>query len=253
VGSEARVEPNLRGAGLGSETDGAGLCPAGHVAVEVTRELVRVPLDPSPPAANTRGATPRKGKAPVAGDRSTKVDKGKGKMVEPEKPKKTTYPIQTGGVFKIREPRRPSPPVFPVAPPKKSPLTEGTKTEAHPKVVRALKLADEELETEERVEAAPSLTPRNEAPADTQGVKVPYEGAPKEVAPDRVPVEESDVEVIEAPLIRRRKLKRASEPTPLKVEPVVPVTENVAPAANVAKVAGFLAARRNQAPPPSVP
>jgi hypothetical protein len=132
-------------------------------------------------------------------------------------------------------------------------LTEGTKTEAHPKVVRALKLADEESETEEPVEAAPSPTPRTEAPADTQGVKEPYEGAPKETAPDRVPVEESDVEVIEAPLIKRRKLKRASEPTPLKVEPAVPVAENVAPAANVAKVAGFLAARRNQAPPPSVP
>jgi hypothetical protein len=59
--------------------------------------------------------------------------------------------------------------------------------------------------------------------------------------------------VIEAPLIKRRKLKRASEPTPLKVEPTVPVAENVAPTANVVKVAGFLAASRSQAPPLSVP
>jgi hypothetical protein len=59
--------------------------------------------------------------------------------------------------------------------------------------------------------------------------------------------------VIEAPLIKRKKLKRASEPTPLKVEPAVLVTENVAPAANVVKVASFLVARRSQAPPPSVP
>jgi hypothetical protein len=130
--------------------------PAGHVSVGLTKELVRVPLDPSPPAANTRGATPRKGKAPAADDRPAKVDKGKGKVVEPEKPKKATYPIQTGGNFKIREPRRPSPPVFPIAPPpKKSPLNEGTKTEAHPKVVRALRLADEESETEKPVEAPP--------------------------------------------------------------------------------------------------
>jgi hypothetical protein len=54
-------------------------------------------------------------------------------------------------------------------------------------------------------------------------------------------------------LPRKRKLKRASEPIPLKVEPVIPVTENVAPVANVVNVAGFLAARRNQASPPSVP
>jgi hypothetical protein len=228
--------------------------PAGHVAVELTRELVRVPLDPSPLAANTRGATPRKDKAPTAGDKSTKVDKGKGKMVEPKKPKKTTYLIQTGGDFKIREPRHPSPPVFLIALPiKKSPLTEETKTEAHPKVVRALKLADEESETEKPVEAAPSPTPCTEAPADMQGMKEPYEGTPKETAPDRVPVEESKVEVIEAPLIKRRKLKRASEPTPLKVEPTVPVAENVALTANVVKVAGFLAASKSQAPPPSVP
>jgi hypothetical protein len=143
--------------------------PAGHVATELTRELIRIPLDPSPPAANTRGATPRKDKAPTAGDKSTKVDKGKGKMVEPEKPKKTTYPIQTGGDFKIKEPRRPSPPVLPIAPPiRKSPLIEGTKTEVHLKVVRVLRLADEEeSKVEKPVEATPVPTPRTEAPADT--------------------------------------------------------------------------------------
>ena len=64
----------------------------------------RLPIDPSPPAANTRGATPRKDKAHlVDNNKSKKVDKGKGKIIEPEKPKKLT--LQTGGAFKIYEPR----------------------------------------------------------------------------------------------------------------------------------------------------
>jgi hypothetical protein len=224
--------------------------PAGHVSVELTRELVRVPIDPSPPAANTRGATPRKGKASAVGDRPTKIDKGKGKVVEPEKPKKATYPIQTGGDFKIREPRRPSPPVLPIASPVKTgPLNERRKTEAHPKVARALKLADEESDTEKPVEAATSPTLRPETPAATQGAKEAHEGAPVETTPARI--EDSEVEVIKVPFVKKRKLKRTLEPAPLVVEPVVPAVENFV--ASLSRVADFLVARRCQAPPPSVP
>jgi hypothetical protein len=125
----------------------------------------------------------------------------------------------------------------------------GRKTEVHPKVVRALKLADEESETEKPVEAAPSPTPRTEAPAATQGAKKTHEGAPKETTPARVG--DSEVEVIEVPLVKKRKLKRTFEPAPLVVEPVVPAVENLA--ASLSRVADFLAARRRQAPPPSVP
>jgi hypothetical protein len=146
---------NLRNARLGSETQEMVYAPAGHVVVELIKELIRVPLDPSPPVVNTRGATPQKDKALTASDKSTKVDKGKGKMVEPEKPKKTTFPVQTGENFKIREPRLPSPLVLPIAPPiKKSPLVEGRRTEVHPKVVRALRLAEEEeLKVEKPIKA----------------------------------------------------------------------------------------------------
>jgi hypothetical protein len=84
-------------------------------------------------------------------------------------------------------------------------------------------------------------------------VKEPHEGTPKETAQDRVPVEESDIEVVEAPSIKRKKLKRALEPTAPEVEPTAPVVETVAPAIKVANVASFLAARRRQAPPPFVP
>jgi hypothetical protein len=120
----------------------------------------------------------------VVGDKSKKVDKGKGKMVELEKPKKTTYPIQTCGTFKIREPKPPSPPILPIAPPiKKSPLVEGTRIEAHPRVTRALKLADEESEVEKPIEGTPEQTPRAEAPAKEQGVKEPHKGTPKKDRP----------------------------------------------------------------------
>jgi hypothetical protein len=190
----------------------------------------------------------------VVSDKSKKVDKGKGKMVEPEKPKKTTYPVQTGGTFKIREPRPPSPPVLPIAPPiKKSPLVEGTRTEAHPRVARALKLADEESGVEKPIEGTPEQTPRVEASTKEQGVKEPHKGTPKRTAQDKVPTEESDVQVVEAHLIKRKKLKRGSKPTAPEVEPAAPAVETVAPAVKVPNVAGFLAARRSQAPPPSVP
>jgi hypothetical protein len=209
---------------------------------------------PSIPTLRLRiqGGYPRKDKAPAVDDKSKKVDKGKGKMVEPEKPKKTTYPIQTGEDFKIREPRPPSSPVLPIAPPtKKSPLVDGTRTEAHPKVARALKLADEEeSEVEKPIEGTPEQTPRTEAPTKEQGVKEPHKGTSKKIAQDKVPAEESDVQVVEAPLIKRKKLKRASEPITLEVVPAAPTGEIVALAVKVVNVAGFLAARRSQASPP---
>jgi hypothetical protein len=133
----------------------------GHVAVELRKELVKVPLDPSPPAANTRGATPRRDQTLAAKDKSKRVDKGKGILIELEKPKKAVYPIRTGGDFKIQKPRPLTPPVLPIASPaKKSPLVEKKNTEDHPKVVRALKLADEEeSEVEKPNEATPERTP----------------------------------------------------------------------------------------------
>jgi hypothetical protein len=79
---------------------------AGHMVVELRKELLGVPVNPSPPAVNTRGVTPRKDQAQAADKgKSKKVDKGKGILIKPEKPKKVVYPIQTGGVFKIRDPK----------------------------------------------------------------------------------------------------------------------------------------------------
>jgi hypothetical protein len=69
--------------------------PAGHVAVELRKVLIKVPVNPSPPAANTRGATSRKDTAQDADKGQTKrVDKGKGKgiLIEPEKPEKVSTP-----------------------------------------------------------------------------------------------------------------------------------------------------------------
>jgi hypothetical protein len=60
------------------------------------------------------------------------------------------------------------------------------------------------------------------------------------------------VEVIEAPLMKKRKLKRAAEPTAPMVEPAAPVIELATPAVKATNVAGFLATRRKQTPSPSV-
>jgi hypothetical protein len=102
-------------------------------------------------------------------------------MVEPEKPKKAVYPIQIGGVFKIRESRPPTPPILPIASPaKKSPLVEKKNIEAHPKVVRALKLADEEdSEVKKPVEATPKQTPHTKVPAKEPNVEKPVEATPE--------------------------------------------------------------------------
>jgi hypothetical protein len=66
--------------------------------------------------------------------------------------------------------------------------------------------------------------------------------------------------VIEALLVKKRKLKRVAEPTPPVVEVAVPVNElaspTVEPTSPIVKttnVAGFLVARKKQALPPSTP
>jgi hypothetical protein len=91
--------------------------PTGHVAIELRKELLGVPFNLSPPAVNTRGASLRKVSAQDADKgKAKKVDKGNGILIEPEKPTKVVYPIQTGGDFKIREPRAPTKPVLPIVP-----------------------------------------------------------------------------------------------------------------------------------------
>jgi hypothetical protein len=112
------------------------------------------------------------------------------------------------------------------------------KVEVPSRVARALKLADEEeLEAEMPVKAVVEPTPL-----------VP------------VPAEESDVQVIKAPLVKKRKLNKAVEPTVRVTEPsasvIKPATrviETATPMAKAVNMVGFLAARRKQAPPPSVP
>ena len=118
--------------------------------------------------------------------KSSQLDKGKGKMIELDKPKKAApFPLQTGGAFKIRN-REPAPPA-PIAPQ----LVQGVKipTEA-PCVARVLKLVNDE----EDVEA--------EHPAEVTSVPVPKAPTPRE---------ESKVEVIEAPLARKRMLRKAAD------------------------------------------
>ena len=73
--------------------------PAAHVAVKLTEEVARVRFNPGPPAANTRGVTPRKDQAQAVGKGKSKhMDKGKGKMIKPEKPKKVAlFPYKQVG------------------------------------------------------------------------------------------------------------------------------------------------------------
>jgi hypothetical protein len=211
---------------------------ARHVAVAFRNEYLRGPANPGPPATNTRSATPRKDQAQVADKgKSKKVDKGKGKMIEPEK---VVYPIMTSGAFKIHEWKAPTPPAsLVVLPTKKSPAVERKKkVEVPPRVARVLKLADEEeSEAEMPIGSIAEPTPLV-----------------------LVPTKKSDVQVIKAPLAKRRKLKKAAEPAARVTEPVAPVIEPVArvikTAASTVKamnVTGFLVVQRKQAPPPSVP
>jgi hypothetical protein len=175
-------------------------------------------LDPSGPAANTRASTPqkRKGDSPLAAQVKPKaVDKGKAKVVDTGKPAKAVYPVMTGGDFKIREPKVPTPPSLPINPPPEEGLAK--KPEETPKVARALKLLDEE--------------------------ESPEAGGPAKDLPGPVPKTHSatdeSVEVVEAPLAKKRKLTRAAGIDP-KVD-------------EAASVAGFLASRRLNAAPLSIP
>jgi hypothetical protein len=192
--------------------------PAAHAAVKITEDLVRVRLNPGPPAANTRGASPRKGQAQATDKgKPSHMDKGKGKMIEPEKPQKAAaHPLQTGGVFKIYDPKTASPT-----------LKQWVKDPVEaPRVARVLKLVDEE---EEAVAEKPTEMP-----------SIPALGVP-------TLREDSEVEVIEVPLVRKRKLKKAAE---------IAAPEAAAPEAVptvAATMANFLAVRRRQAPPPSIP
>jgi hypothetical protein len=69
---------------------------------------------------------------------------------------------------------------------KKSSVADRKKVEVPPKVARALRLADEdESDSVKPVEATPKTTPLAKAPT-----------------------EESDVQVIKAPLVKKRKLKK---------------------------------------------
>jgi hypothetical protein len=159
---------------------------------------------------------------------------GKGKMIELEKLKKVVaFPLQTGGAFKIYEPKAPVPPESPTAPlAKKSPILTKKLVEFPSRVARAFKLVDEEedLEIEQPAEAILGPTPQVSTPA-----------------------EESEVEVIEVPFVKKRKLKKVVEPAAPVVEPVAPVVKLVAVVVEAMNVASFLVARRKQIPPPSVP
>ena len=105
-----------------------------HVVVKQTEEVSKVRFNSSPPAANTRGATLQKDKAQAA-------DKGKGKMVEPEKPKKAMqFPLQTGRVFKIHD-KESAPPALAINQPEKK---EKKTIEVPPRVAKVLKLVDDE-------------------------------------------------------------------------------------------------------------
>jgi hypothetical protein len=103
--------------------------------------------------------------------------------------------------------------------------------EVPPKVVKALRLADEE----------------------ESGAERPVEATPEQTPFVKVPAEESDIQVIEAPLVKKRTLKKETEPIVSVVEPAAPVVETAVPTVQMANVASFLAAQRSQTPPPSVP
>jgi hypothetical protein len=141
-------------------------------------------------------------------------------VIEPEKPKKVVaFPLQTGRTFKISEPKASAPLASPVAPSaKKSSILKKKSLELPSRVARALKLVDEEdLDVEQHAEAALRPVPQ---------------------------VEESEVEVIEAPLVRKRKLKKVEEPAVPVIEPAALVVEPAASVVEAVNVANFLATRR---------
>jgi hypothetical protein len=153
------------------------------------------------------------------------VDRGKGKMIEPEKPKKSApIPLQTGGAFKIYKPTAQVSPAPPAAQPvKKSSIEKKKKkkkpAEMPPREARMLKLVDED---------------------EVPEVQQPLKAAPRPVPKVSTPVEESKVEVIEAPLVKKRKLTKAVEAAASQVD-------------EAQNVANFLATQRKRMPMPSMP
>jgi hypothetical protein len=147
------------------------------------------------------------------------VDKGKAKVVDTGKPAKVVYPVMTGRDFKIREPKVPTPPSLPVNPSaKKGLLVE--KPEKPLKVARVLKLLDEE-----------------ESP-EAGG---PAKDLPRSARKTHSAAEES-VEVVEAPLVKKRRLTKAAGTD-------VPAARTGPQVDEVADVAGFLASQRKKAIP----
>ena len=145
---------------------------------------------------------------------------GKGKMFEPEKPKKPTFvSLQTSRAFKIYERKALVPPESLVTQPMK----------------KSLALKNKPVETPSRVAIILKLVDKEEDLKAQQ---------PSKVAPGPIPIalilrEESEVKEIEAPLVRKRKLVKGVNVAGLEAE-----------AKNVANI---LSARRKQAPKPSVP
>jgi hypothetical protein len=200
-------------------------------AVRPVGDPLRAHLDPSSrldrsgPAANTRASTPQKGKgeAPLAAQVKPKVvDKGKAKVVNTGKPVKAVYPIMTGGAFKIWEPKVPTPPSLPINPPaKKGLLVE--KPKKPPKVARALKLLDEE-------ESPEAGGPTKDLPGSARKTHS---------------ATEESVEVVEAPLVKKRRLTKVAGTDVTAAGTGPQVDEAV-------DVAGFLASRRKKAVPLSI-
>ena len=100
-------------------------------------DSTRILVNQSPPTANTQGATPRKDKGKVQAahkGKSTIMDMGKGKMIEPEKTKKPEFiPLQTSGAFKIYMPKNSAPPTPPaIELTKKSPTAKRKPIEMPP-------------------------------------------------------------------------------------------------------------------------
>jgi hypothetical protein len=142
--------------------------------------------------------------------------RGKGKVTKPKKP--ALIPLWTSGALKI-ESRGPAPQAQPTAElVKKTSSLEKRPADTPPHVARVLKLIDEseDLEAQQPLETAPGPIPT-----------VPTPG------------EELDVEVVEASLVKKRKLTKA--------------VEVAAPEVEAKNVASFLATQRKQMPKPSVP
>jgi hypothetical protein len=179
-------------------------------------DSTRVLINPSPSAANTRGDTPRKdkGKTQVADKGKFKVmDKGKGKMIEPEKP--AFIPLQIGEalkIYKLKDLVSPTPSA--TEPAKKSLVVKRKLVDKPPRVARVLKLVDEAKDSE---------------------AQQPLEAPSGPISTTQNPGEKLDIEVIEAPFVKKMRLTKV-------VEAVAP------PVGEAQNVANFLAAQRKLRP-----